>query len=423
LHRTEVHDRRVSIPDGNWAIFVRKVLRSWALQGLGVYAITEAFARILLEGGFILALWLAGLPALPIFVAWLLFHTAAWFLLYSGFGRLWILLGVSTDVSRIRMFLEDLRGYVGRSRGVRAVYLRGSGARGELNDLSDIDIWLVPARPRALGVLLLWAVRFRSLLRRVPLEADLLDTERYVPFIAEAGATTALKEPAHGDRLAQRWAAGGILMSFSGLDGSGKTTIANGLVASLRDRGLDAVYFYGHRLTYLRGGTRRSFAIAFKSFWRHVGRSLPELDRHRLAKALFDVATILDYVIVLWRLAILQKPRRILIVDRYVADVIAYLRMLGPGRLAEPFLVGMSFVPDIPILFEITPREVLARKQEQSLHELERYAEAYSDLKDRLHLVPVDARPSEHEVRSRIEGILLGELQGGFGTGVAPVAT
>jgi len=401
--------RRPLLPDGSIG-FLRKVVRSWAVQGLGVYAFTELLARILLEGAFVVALWLLGWHALPIAAAWLGFHTVAWFLLYSGFGRLWILLGLSTEVTRISHFIDGMTRFAQRSRSVRAVFLRGSGARRELNEQSDIDIWLVPGRPRSAAVLRLWALRFLSVVRRVPLEADLLDTERYVPFLARLGHVTTIKGPPPDRPLSERWRRRGLLVSLSGLDGSGKTTVANRVVEALRGRGLDAVYFYGHRITYLRGGTRRSFAIAFKSFWRHAGRSLQDLQDHRSAKALFDTVTLLDYLLVLWRLAILLKPRRIVIVDRYVADVIAYLRGMGPGRLAEPVLIGMSLVPDVPILFDIAPPEALVRKREQTLAELERYAADYEELRDRLRLVPVDAREPEAEVRSKVEAMLTSEL-------------
>lgn len=199
--------------------------------------------------------------------------------------------------------------------------------------------------------------------------------------------------------------------------------MAKQLVAGLKGRGLDATYFYGHRLTYLRGGTRKSLAIAFKSFWRHMGRALTELERHRLAKALFDLATTLDYIFVLWRLGILRRRHRIVVVDRYVADVIAYLRFLGPSRLAEPALIGISFVPDLPILFDIPPSDALARKQEQTLAELQRYAKAYESLRERLGLIAINARPSADEVLAHIEQMLVGRLVGTTSRGEGLSAT
>jgi thymidylate kinase len=182
------------------------------------------------------------------------------------------------------------------------------------------------------------------------------------------------------------------------------------------------VYFYGHRLSYQEEGEHVSAAIAFRSFWRHVGRELPELKKHALAKAVFDVCTLLDYLRVRWRLLRVLRPGTVVVADRYVADVLAFLRFLGPVRgSVEGLLVGTSIEPDIGFHFQIDPEVAFARKQEQTLDELKRFAEAYSGLEDLLGLDRIRAGELPEEVQSQLGTALERKL--GIGLGSYPTTT
>ena len=391
---------------------VSKLLQSWAIQYLGWFSLTEVVARIALEGGFVLLLVALGFSLPAILLGWLVFHTVAWAFVYGGFAKAWGVFRVRTSMERLRAHLDDVTRWANRQRRFKAVYVRGSAASGEWDELSDVDILAVPERHTPQAVLALWALRARSVLRVLPLEAWWIDDERYIPYRCEGAPWRLLytrSEPSESwDR---RLACRGLLLTFSGMDGSGKTTAAKHLVSVLKNHGYKAVYFYGHRISYETEGAHVSFAIGFRFFWRHVGRSLTELERHPHGKALFDFLTFLDYLIVLRRLSAVLKRGTIVITDRYVADAIAYLRFLGPARRSiEGLMVGVSKEPDVSFFFDIDPVEAFRRKREQTFDELRRFARAYSDLQGLLQFARIDAGESVERIREQLELEIANEL-------------
>jgi len=392
-----------------------RLLRNWAIQSINWYALTEVLAQIVLEGGFVVLLGLLGFSLWTILVAWILFHTAAWILLYGGFMIVWKLFRLETDVARLEAYRDRVAQNVRREPSLRIVLLRGSAARGELGTRSDVDFLGVPERTLRMqvrAILYWWSLRAGAAFRLIPIEARWVDAERLVPYHVRGESPIVLKDNSAIRDLRRRLMSHGLLVVFSGIDGSGKTTSAQDLVSSLNSKGIRAVYFYGHRPAYLRGGTHVSFAIAFKSFWRRTGRALPELEKHRRAKILFDIATLLDYIYVQWKLSHVLSPNTIVVSDRYVADVIAYLRFLGPVKESlAGLLVRYSYEPDIAMFFDISPKEALKRKQEQTPEELDKFARGYADLREILGLAAVDASRSVSEVRTQVEQIVAKELQ------------
>jgi len=391
-----------------------RLVRNWAIQSINWYGLTEVVAQVLLEGGFVVLLWVLGLSPWIILAGWLLFHTAAWIFLYGGFMIVWKLLRIETRVARLEAYRDRIGRKVRMEPSLRLVLLRGGAARGKLSERSDIDLLGVPEKSvamKARGILSWWALRAWAALHRIPIEARWVDAERLVPYHVVGESPIVLKDSREVRDVRRRLATHGLLVAFSGIDGSGKTTAARDLVASLNSKGLRAEYFYGHRPAYLRGGTQISFAIAFKSFWKRTGHSLPDLEKHGWAKMLFDVTTLLDYVYVQWKLSRILRPNTIVVSDRYVADVIAYLRFLGPVKESlAGLLVRYSHEPDIAIFFDISPSAALSRKQEQTPAELEKFMRGYADLRQVLGLAAVDAALSISEVRMRVEEIVMKDL-------------
>lgn len=395
----------------------RKLLRSWLIQGIGWYAMDEIVARVVLEGGVILLLILLGARPELVIAGWLVFHTAAWLVLYGGFLRIWILREVETDVARLRAYRDEVVRRAAWQPFARVVFLRGSGGRDDIRATSDIDICVVPEdslRARLWGILYWWALRAESVFRFLPLEARWIDAERYIPYHVIEETPFFVKRPDRKMAFDAGLGAQGVLITLSGIDGSGKTTAAEGLVSRLRAAGYSAIYFYGHRQGWYRreDGNEFSWAILFESLWRRVGGKLDQLERHPWAKLVYDVSTFLDYVGVQLRLSSVLRPGTVVVTDRYVADVIAYLRVRGTLRVTvEGLLVAVSRAPDVGVLLEIGATKALQRKREWKLPRLEQFIAAYADLKTLLGLATVDAGTPPREVLSQIERVL-GEATG-----------
>src|SRR3989442_11736896 len=148
---------------------------SWLLEGVGWFALAESLGRALTEGLVILFLWVSGLPFALIVLGWLLYHTAAWFLLYGGYAKLRSMREGSSPLDRLHRYRDRVIEAVRRARSIRVAVLYGSAARGQMNERSDVDLMLVPERPRIGGGLFVWGLRLASGPRRMPLEVSLLD--------------------------------------------------------------------------------------------------------------------------------------------------------------------------------------------------------------------------------------------------------
>lgn len=387
---------------------LRKLAKSWLLQNLGWCALAEAAARTAVESAFCLGLLFLTRGAGPVLLGWLGFHTVMWVLLYGGYSRIRVVLGISADLPRLAGYLERVSAQVGQNVAFRRALIRGSASRGQLTERSDVDILLIPEpgfRSRLKGILSLWRLRAESVFERVPLQARWLDYERYVPFNVVGEVPIDLRKLSSPSTELARLASNGLLISLSGIDGSGKTTVAHRVLQWLRGWGFDAVYFHGHRQAWYARARRPqvSFAIVLETLWEDVGRELEELQRYPGMKFLYDVANLVDYVPVIWKLAHLMKPQRIVIVDRYMPDVLAYLKSWGPMHdSVETLLLRMCPEPDVSILFEVAPREALQRRAEWTLPRLERFVKAYSAVQEPLKIVSVDAHRPPQEVTSEV---------------------
>jgi len=198
------------------------------------------------------------------------------------------------------------------------------------------------------------------------------------------------------------------------MDGSGKTTAAHRLTKELGRHGIEAAYFYGHRPSYHKEKrVQFAFSLGFKAFWRRIGRVPEEFVREPRGKAIYDWMTFLDHLIIQWKLFVQRRPERILIVDRYVIDILAYLRWLGPTRRSlEARFLRWAYAPDASLFFRIPPEEAYRRKQEQTPAELERFAAVYARLLEEFPLRTVDASLPPDDVQTEIRKAL--EIHLGF---------
>jgi len=130
---------------------------------------------------------------------------------------------------------------------------------------------------------------------------------------------------------------------------------------------------------------------------------MEEWDRHRWSRTAYQGLTILDYVYVRLKLSASLKTNRIVVADRYVADVLAYMRSWGPLLASlENIFVGMNPPPDLAVLLEIAPEQALIRKREWSLPRLRVFVREYDQLRERLSMVRIDASQAPERVRDAI---------------------
>src|SRR5256712_11176533 len=158
----------------------RILLGSWLLEGVGWFALAESLGRTIMEGLVILFLWVSGLPFALIVLGWLLCHTAAWFLLYGGYAKLRSMREGASRLDRLYRYRDHVIEAVRRARWIRVGVLYGSAARGQMNKRSDVDLMLVPERPRIGGGLFVLGLALTYLLPRTSPRVLLLGGARAV---------------------------------------------------------------------------------------------------------------------------------------------------------------------------------------------------------------------------------------------------
>lgn len=191
-----------------------------------------------------------------------------------------------------------------------------------------------------------------------------------------------------------------MLITFSGLDGAGKTTLIGGLKTALERQNyrVTVLTMYGQVSVYgiirlihkwIGGTTGKTFSenlekdeiLAYSNF------SKGEISRYgpfrRLVVNVFRrnaikrCAFVLDlFILLVFRLYLEKVKKHIFILDRYFYD---FLADVADGRrwlYVRAFLL-MAPTPDVPIFIDISPEKAFSRKGEYSVAHLERRRTIY----------------------------------------------
>ncbi|HEV8357970.1 MAG TPA: hypothetical protein VGQ17_14555 [Gemmatimonadales bacterium] len=176
-----------------------------------------------------------------------------------------------------------------------------------------------------------------------------------------------------------------MLITFSGLDGAGKTTLIEWLRAELerQRRPVTVLHQNDHVGIYACARAVRD---------RCIGRPAPEgpprmeprspvLGRLRDAliwsKVLRRLLYLADLLIFLCYRGYIEKlKRRTLIMDRYFYDTLVDVATGRSGRWLR-LLARLTPRPNLPVLLEITPEEAFARKGEYTVEYLRDRSAAY----------------------------------------------
>lgn len=197
----------------------------------------------------------------------------------------------------------------------------------------------------------------------------------------------------------------GVLITFSGLDGAGKSTLIEFLTTTLEGRRQPVtvlhlndqvgVYAFLRGLrNRLRGAPEGNLLPGApdprsQKLQRPAPRGLRgALSRLRTAllwnKALRRLLYPLDLAIFVCYRAYLERARgRVLIMDRYFYDTLVDLTSGPPGPWTR-LLERLTPRPTVPVFLDITPEESFRRKREFTIEYLSRRADAYRRVFDRV---------------------------------------
>ncbi|HVH69051.1 MAG TPA: hypothetical protein VM716_14375 [Gemmatimonadales bacterium] len=222
-----------------------------------------------------------------------------------------------------------------------------------------------------------------------------------------------------------------MLITFSGLDGAGKSTLIERLKTALerQDRRVAVFHINDHvgLYAYLRvlrdrisgapagnggaggpppgNGERPGAAHGLRGAYRRIRNAI--LWNKPLRRLIYP----LDLLVFLgYRFYVETLRNRVLVMDRYFYDTlvdVAYDRAWGWLRLLQ----RITPTPDLAVFLDITPEESFARKGEYSVPYLQRRALAYREVFK--HVPRVVALPnSDFDATARtLEGLALERLR------------
>lgn len=191
-----------------------------------------------------------------------------------------------------------------------------------------------------------------------------------------------------------------MLITFSGLDGAGKSTLIKRLKERLEERDQQVAVFHmnydvgvqAYARLALRGVAaacgRRSTPEAWRSHaprrraWRGRRRSAAARLRHAVFwnKTLRLCVYPLDLVIFLCcRFYIESMTQRVLIMDRYFYDTLVDVSG-GRRGFGVRLLSWLTPTPCVPVYLDISPEEAYARKGEHSVAYLRRRRRLYQEV-------------------------------------------
>jgi thymidylate kinase len=200
-----------------------------------------------------------------------------------------------------------------------------------------------------------------------------------------------------------------LIVSFSGIDGAGKSTQIRKLCACLVEAGLHVrlLTFWDEVASLSRIRSRLSLRL-FKG---DPGVGTPENPVNRRDKNVqspyLDAIRFVLYLFDAFSLKILTTKLRkshldVVVFDRYLFDELANLPMLKPmARAYTMLLARLGPRPDVAFLLDVDPGRARRRKPEYPLEFLNCNREAYLNLSECLGMIVIPDLP-EHEVTARI---------------------
>lgn len=199
-----------------------------------------------------------------------------------------------------------------------------------------------------------------------------------------------------------------FIVSFSGMDGAGKTTQIDALLIYLRDAGLRVRVLRFWDDIAVAGSMRES--LSHKLFKSEKGVGVPDRPVERRDKNVrawyMTVARLFLYLLDAAHLSFITttlSPRDadVVILDRYLYDQIVNLNLDNPATRAYAWLLTkMVPRPNIPFLLDADPGQARARKPEYPLLFLQCVRASYAVLAAWSRLVVIAPLACEDVTRS-----------------------
>ncbi|HEV3469109.1 MAG TPA: hypothetical protein VG148_07290 [Pyrinomonadaceae bacterium] len=173
-----------------------------------------------------------------------------------------------------------------------------------------------------------------------------------------------------------------MLITFSGLEGAGKTTLIGLLKPSLERRGVRVRVSHMYRDVGLlaigraalrRLGRGRDGAAGGPARGAPAGPAGGLVWNGTLRSFVYPLDLL---IFVLYRAYVERVRGNVLIMDRYFYDTLADLGAAGRPRVAR-LLARLTPTPSVPVLLDISPAEAFARKGEHTISFLEPRREVY----------------------------------------------
>lgn len=200
-----------------------------------------------------------------------------------------------------------------------------------------------------------------------------------------------------------------MLISFSGLDGAGKSTLIEGLWKSLQARGhavvclrmYDHVVFYAF-LRGLRDRVGKIFGRRRAAPGDPKAATLYRVARSPMTKR---VVLFLDLISLVARRFYEERMRkRILILDRYLYDFLADVADLKEQNWSfVSFFIRISPVPDLPVFVDVPAERAYERKREYPLAYMEWRRRTYHKIFNAVSNPLILENDDLEETRRRLE--------------------
>jgi len=162
-----------------------------------------------------------------------------------------------------------------------------------------------------------------------------------------------------------------FLMSFSGMDGSGKTHLVILLRRFFRRQGVSYIYIHSVRDSFANRIAKKIPSYQNLLAPKKVADSAAQQVKgakqiSRFSLAVRMVTLFFDALFLRWRMRYWWKSYDVVVFDRYIYDRLVHLAYLENKKSVDfgGWLISLFPRPNLPLYLHITPQQAIERKKE-----------------------------------------------------------